>query len=101
MGEFYPQVQHELKKDTSSDIMDNTQLLPLTRNEMPYTHITASQRNELSALLRVKTKQKYIARLLKKDRTTIWRERKRNEKKNKKYHAGVAKKNDSQIDPCA
>jgi IS30 family transposase len=88
---FYPQVQHELKKDTSSDIMDNTQLLPLTDNEMPYTHITASQRNELSALLRVKTKQKDIAKLLKKDRTTIWRERKRNEKKNKKYHAGIAK----------
>jgi IS30 family transposase len=71
--------------------MDNTRLLPLTDNEMSYTHITAPQRNELSALLRVKTKQKDIARLLKKNRTTIWRERKRNEKKNKKYHAGIAK----------
>lgn len=71
--------------------MDNTQLLSLTTKEMSYSHITASQRNELSALLRVKTKQKDIARLLKKDGTTIWRERKRNEKKNKKYHAGIAK----------
>ena len=58
---------------------------------MSYAHISSSQRNELSALLRVKTKQKDIARLLKKDRITIWRERKRNEKKNGKYHAGIAK----------
>ena len=71
--------------------MDNTQLLSLIDNKMPYKHITASQRNELSALLRVKTKQKDIAKLLEKDRTTIWRERKRNEKKNGKYHAGIAK----------
>jgi len=71
--------------------MDNTQLLPLTDNEMPYKHIAASQRNELSALLRVKTKQKVIAELLKKHRTTIWRERSRNEEKKKKYHAGIAK----------
>ena len=71
--------------------MDNTQLLPLTNNEMSYKHITASQRNELSALLRVKTKQKDIARLLKKDRITIWREQNRNKEKKKKYHAGTAK----------
>ncbi|MFA6160460.1 MAG: IS30 family transposase [Parcubacteria group bacterium] len=58
---------------------------------MSYTHITSSQRNELSALLRAKTKQKDIARLLKKDRTTIWREKNRNKTKNKKYHAGIAK----------
>jgi IS30 family transposase len=71
--------------------MDNTQLLPLSDNEMPYKHITASERNELSALLRAKTKQKEIARLLKKNRTTIWREQKRNKEKKKKYHAGKAK----------
>jgi IS30 family transposase len=71
--------------------MENTQLLPLNLNEMSYTHITSSQRNELSALLRVKTKQKDIAKLLKKDRTTIWREIKRNKKKKKRYHAGKAK----------
>jgi transposase, IS30 family len=84
-------VQHPLKKDIPVGIMDNTQLLPLTNNEMSYKHITASQRNELSALLRVKTKQKEIAKLLKKDRTTIWREKNRNKKPNKKYHAGTAK----------
>jgi IS30 family transposase len=41
--------------------------------------------------LRAGTKQKDIARLLTKHRTTIWREKRRNEKKNKKYHAGIAK----------
>ena len=56
---------------------------------MSYTHITASNRNELSALLRAKTKQKEISRLLKKHRITIWRELKRNAEK--KYHAGLAK----------
>jgi IS30 family transposase len=86
---FYPQVQHPLKKDIPLGIMENTQLLPLTDNEMSYTHITASQRNELSALLRANAKQKEIARLLEKDRTTIWRELERN--KDKKYHAGMAK----------
>ena len=84
-------MQHELKKDTSSDTMDNALPLPLTNDKMSYKHISSSQRNELSALLRVKTKQKDIARLLKKDRTTIWREQKRNQNKNKKYHAGIAK----------
>ncbi len=56
---------------------------------MSYTHITASNRNELSALLRAKTKQKEIAILLQKHRITIWRELKRNA--GKKYHAGQAK----------
>ena len=56
---------------------------------MPYTHISLSQRNELSALLRAGTKQKDIARLLKKDRTSIWREQKRNS--DGTYHAGIAK----------
>jgi IS30 family transposase len=82
-------VQHELEKDISVGIIDNTQLLPLTNNEMPYTHISLSQRNELSALLRAKTTQKEIAKLLKKHRITIWRELKRN--RDKKYHAGLAK----------
>ena len=58
---------------------------------MSHKQITASQRNELSALLRIGTKQKDIARLLRKDRTTIWREQRRNSEKNRKYHAGKAK----------
>lgn len=71
--------------------MDNTQLLSLTDTEMSYTHISASQRNELSVLLRTGTKQKDIAQLLNKDRTTVWREKNRNGEHNKKYHAGMAK----------
>jgi IS30 family transposase len=69
--------------------MDDIQPSPLTTNEeMSYTHIRSAQRNELSVLLRIHTQQKDIARILKKDRTTIWREVKRN---GAKYHAGKAK----------
>ncbi len=41
---------------------------------MPYKHFTKEQRNELAALLRANIKKKNIAKQLKKDRTTIWRE---------------------------
>lgn len=58
---------------------------------MSCKHITASQRNELAVLIRAGSNQKQIAELLKKDRTTIWRERKRVKLKNGKYHAGKAK----------
>ncbi|MEI8343523.1 MAG: helix-turn-helix domain-containing protein [Candidatus Moraniibacteriota bacterium] len=58
---------------------------------MSHKHITSSQRNELSALIRAGSSQKQIAKLLKKDRTTIWRERKRVKLKNGKYHAKKAK----------
>jgi len=46
---------------------------------MLYKHFTLKQRNELSVLLRIKTKKKDIAKLLNKDRTSIWREIKRAE----------------------
>lgn len=73
--------------------MDDIRPSPLTTNEeMPYTHIRSAQRNELSVLLRLQTQQKEIARILKKDRTTIWREIKRN---GAKYHAGKAKENNT------
>lgn len=88
---FCPQVQHPIEKGVSIGIMEK---LPLTNNEMPHTHINSSQRSELSALLRTKTKQKEIAKLLKKHRTTVWRELKRN--KDKKYHAGIAKEKTEQ-----
>lgn len=55
---------------------------------MSYTHITASQRNELSVLIRAGSTQKQIATLLQKDRTTIWREQRRIAGR---YHAGKAK----------
>ncbi len=58
---------------------------------MSYKHITPDQRNELSALKRTRIKQKEIARLLEKDRTTIYREVIRNKNKNEKYDAGSAK----------
>ncbi len=58
---------------------------------MPHKHITSFQRNELSALLRAKVKQKDIAALLNKDRITIWREKKRNKGKDGKYNAKIAK----------
>jgi len=45
---------------------------------MFYQHFKPFQRNELSALLSAKVKKKTIAEILKKDRTTIWRELKRN-----------------------
>jgi len=45
---------------------------------MSYTHFKPFQRNELSALLSAKVKKKDIAEILKKNRTTIWRELKRN-----------------------
>ena len=58
---------------------------------MFYRHITSEQRNELSVLLRANVKKKKIAKLLNKNRTTIWREMKRN-KINDKYYAGKAKR---------
>ena len=58
---------------------------------MSYKHITSDQRNELSALKRTKIKQKEIAQILGKDRTTIYRELIRNQNKNEKYDARVAK----------
>lgn len=59
---------------------------------MSYTHFTPDNRNELSGMLMVKAKKKDIALALKKDRTTIWRELKRNSTDNKRgYDARVAK----------
>ena len=84
-------MQHPIKKSIPVGIMENTQILPLTDTEMPYQHISSPNRNELAVLLRARTRQKDIAKLLKKDRTTIWREKKRNSDKNGKYHAGKAK----------
>jgi IS30 family transposase len=59
---------------------------------MSYSHFTPDQRNELSGMLAVKASKKDIALVLKKDRTTIWRELKRNSYDNKRgYDARVAK----------
>ena len=79
--------------------MESIYALPLTDQEMPYTHISPSERNELSVLRRAGTTQKEIARLLRKHRTTIWREQQRNGGENKTYHARMAKEktNERQI----
>lgn len=59
---------------------------------MSYTHITSIQRNELSVLLRAKTKQNKIAELLGKTPSAISQELNRNFTKNKTgYDAGMAK----------
>ena len=59
---------------------------------MSYQHFTPEQRNELSALLMAKIKKKDIAKQLNKDRTTIWRELKRNGIGNQRgYDARIAK----------
>lgn len=59
---------------------------------MSYNHITSSQRNELSALLRANIKQKEIAKLLGKTPSAISQELKRNKCDNKTgYSAKIAK----------
>ena len=69
---------------------------PITINliiSVSYEHFTPEQRNELSALLRAGLPKKDIARQLRKHRTSIWRELKRNHssKEKKKYNARQAK----------
>lgn len=92
-GTFYSEVQHQgnLKGQVFSSKMINKQLLINLINNMPYKHFTLEQRNQLSILLRTKIKKKEIARLLRKDRTTIWRERKRGET-NGSYYVRRAKR---------
>jgi len=59
---------------------------------MSYKHITSFQRNELSGMLAVKAKKKDIAKVLDKNRTTIWRELTKNSTNNKSgYDARIAK----------
>ncbi len=59
---------------------------------MPYKHFTPEQKNQLSVLLRTKAKKKEIAKLLRKSRTTLWRERKRGEGINGKYYVSKSKR---------
>ncbi len=59
---------------------------------MSYSHYKPYQRNELSILLRAKIKKKDIAELLKKNRSSVYRELQRNNTDNKTgYDAGLAK----------
>jgi len=91
---FWSEVQHKLKgqlilaKIVSSKTLTINQLI-----SMSYKHFTSDQRNELSVLLRVGLKKKEVAKILKKHRTSIWRELKRNpsDKEKRKYNARKAK----------
>ena len=68
---------------------------PLTINQttdMPFKHFTPDKRNELAALLRAGVKKKNIAKQLNRDRTTIWRERKRGEGSNGRYYTRKARR---------
>ncbi len=55
-----------------------------------YKHFTREQRYQLEVLLRQKTPKSKIAKQLKVDRTTVYREIKRNTLKNRKYNAQIA-----------
>lgn len=59
---------------------------------MPYKHFTPEQKNQLSILLRAKARKKKIAELLRKGRTTIWREKTRGTGANGKYYARKSKR---------
>ncbi len=86
------QHRNNLKGHVFSDKMINKQLLINLINNMSYKHFTLKRRNELSILLRTKMKKKDIAKLLGKDRTTLWRERKRGAGLNNKYYTRKAKR---------
>ncbi len=93
-GTFYSEVKHQdkLKKHVFSSKMINRQSLINLINNMPYKHFTSKQKNQLSILLKTKTKKKEIAKLLRKGRTTIWRERKRGTGADGRYYLRKSKR---------
>jgi len=84
--------QEDLKGHTFSSKMIIEQSITNLINNMPYKHFTPEQKNQLSVLLRTKTKKKEIAKLLRKGRTTLWRERKRGEGVDGKYYVKKSKR---------
>jgi hypothetical protein len=66
----------KLKEHAFSGKIVNKQLLINLENNMLHKHFTLEKKNQLAVLLRTKAKKKEIAKLLKKGRTTIWREQK-------------------------
>ena len=87
-------MQHQNKTKGQLNLGKIVSESPLTilLNSMPYKHFTPEQRNELAALLRAKVRKKNISKQLKKDRVTIWRERKRGSGLNGRYYALKAKR---------
>ena len=87
-------MQHNLKGQLKSAKIVSVQTLTINQLiSMSYKHFTSEQRNELSALLRASLKKKDIAKVLRKHRTSIWRELKRNlsDKEKRRYNARQAK----------
>lgn len=82
----------ENTKGHLSGIVATSKITNIKPKKMSHKHITPIQRNELSVLIQARVKQKDIAKILSKDRSTIFRERKRNSKENGKYHARIAKR---------
>jgi len=72
----------------------NEELLTINQviTGMPHKHFTLEQRNALAVLLKAKIKKKDIAKQLKKDRTTVWRERKRGAGSNRRYYVRKSKR---------
>ena len=80
IGTFYSETQHPKNKKeqliSGKIVNESTLIIHNQIISMLNKHFTLKQRNELSVLLRAKIKKKDIAKLLNKDRTSIWRERK-------------------------
>jgi IS30 family transposase len=92
---FYSEVQHPENQTGHPLSVKIVSKEPVTINQiddMPYKHFTPEQRNELAALLRAKIKKKNIAKQLRKNRVTIWRERKRGAGSNGIYYVIKAKR---------
>jgi IS30 family transposase len=92
-GALYSELQHRNKTKGQLRLgkIVSESILTINLNSMPHTHFTPEQRNQLAILLRARIKKKKIAQLLGKDRTTVWRERRKVET-NGKYYAGKAKR---------
>ena len=92
---FYSELQHQDKLKGQPLSVKIVSEEPLTINQitdMPYKHFTADKRNELAALLRARVRKKDIAEQLNRNRTTIWRERKRGAGLNGRYYVRKSKR---------
>jgi transposase, IS30 family len=87
-------VQHrsKLKGQLESGKIVSALPLTITLTNMPHKHFTPEQKNQLAALLRARIKKKNIAKQLGKDRTTVWRERKRGEGLSGRYYVKKSKR---------
>ena len=92
---FCSELQHrenQTGQPLSVKIVSEPTLTINPTTDMPHKHFTTDKRNELAALLRAKVKKKNIAKQLSRDRTTIWRERKRGQGSNGRYYVRKSKR---------